>query len=1092
MCVRQIITVIFRPAMLFCFAMLLGCDGDKQDPVFVSDGDVGAVNFISDVQPILETNCLRCHSISKSGGERNGAPLTVNFDTYENVVNLADRANARIQSGTMPPGSGLPDTDRVVFSDWVTSGMPMDGDSTGEFIAIAENFKGYESWNIADNTIFPTNLGLLGTAHQANDSDYTRWIYATRPETVEGKYPTGTILLKETFTWSNTQKQYAETGGILAMVKRGNGFNPDAGGWEWFELSPGTLEIAARGGEEMMGGGCNACHKKATDPSAGEDFVFTHPSQYEATADDFSKFSEWPVIGEGSGAGNMLGNAHQPEAVRKIYRRQLQANPNTVLRTYPVGTTIVKQVTDGDQVVEITAMVKRGDAFDSDNGNWEWFMLDPSDLSITGRGASLMEGMCRSCHTQANAPDVGFDYVFAHSQDPFSRTYEFIATDEAFTGFSNWTAVDNTTYPANSDLLGGAHQANDPDYSRWVFATNPSPSEDGAYPVGAMLVKETFTWSGNQQQYSETGGILAMAKRGGDFNSQANGWEWFLLDPTTRKIASRGGADMTDGACNSCHSGAVGEPGADYVFTHPAEYAAGRDDFQAYAAWTLIGEASGEYDLLQGAHKANTTRRVYKRQLQANPDTAFNEYPVGTTLVKEVLDNGEILEITAMVKRGNQFNGGHNNWEWFMLNPGDLTIQGRGADLLGDMCNNCHVQALSPDIGLDYVFAHPDDPFNNGTREFIAVDSDFADYQTWQIADSTIFPTNRDLLGTAHQANSSDYTRQVFASPRDFVGGAYPVGTRIVKETFTWTGNDKQFAESGGILAMAKRGTGFNPSVGDWEWFELDPNTRQIIGRGGSEMMGGGCNGCHASATGGSGTDFVFTHPGELTATAADFADYATWALMGEQSGAATMLGTAHQPEAVRRIYRLQLPANPKGATQQYPTGTMIVKEVTDGATVVEITAMVKRGDKFNPGNNNWEWFMLNPRDLTIAGRGGDLMDGMCASCHSQAITPGNGVDYVFAHANDPYNNIETTYTNDILPLIFQGNCLGCHAGILESGAARNFAPVNVNFDTYTDAVNNSQRANQRVQAGTMPPSGALFPSDMALFNQWLNSGTPE
>ncbi|MBI9092104.1 MAG: hypothetical protein JEZ12_23070 [Desulfobacterium sp.] len=119
---RQIITVIFRLSlifrftMLFGFTILLGCDGDKQDPVFVRDGDVVAVNFISDVQPILATNCLRCHSITKAGGERNGAPLTVNFDTYENVVNLADRANARIQSGTMPPGGGIPDSDRVVFS----------------------------------------------------------------------------------------------------------------------------------------------------------------------------------------------------------------------------------------------------------------------------------------------------------------------------------------------------------------------------------------------------------------------------------------------------------------------------------------------------------------------------------------------------------------------------------------------------------------------------------------------------------------------------------------------------------------------------------------------------------------------------------------------------------------------------------------------------------------------------------------------------------------------------------------------------------------------------------------------------------------
>jgi mono/diheme cytochrome c family protein len=406
---------------MFCLALVFGCDGDKNDPVFVSDADVGMVNFIADVQPIVQTNCLGCHSFSISGGDRNGAPVAINFDTYENVVSNADRANARIQSGTMPPGGGIPETDRAILSEWVISGMSRESDSTGEYVATAESFKDYKTWSIADNTIFPTNLDLLGTAHQANDSDYTRWIYANLAETVNGKYPTGTIFLKETFTWVNNQKQYAASGGILAMVKRGNDFNIDAGGWEWFELNPDTLEIAGRGGGEMMDGMCNACHAKATDPSVGEDHVFTHPSQYVATAEDFSEFTAWPVSGEESGASDMLGTAHNPPAVRRVYRRQLQANPDTVLFAYPVGTTIVKQVTDGAQVVEITAMVKRGDEFDPVNGNWEWFMLNPADLTIAGRGADLMDGMCRSCHSQANTPGTGVDFVFGHADDPYNN-----------------------------------------------------------------------------------------------------------------------------------------------------------------------------------------------------------------------------------------------------------------------------------------------------------------------------------------------------------------------------------------------------------------------------------------------------------------------------------------------------------------------------------------------------------------------------------------------------------------------------------------------------------------------------------------------
>ncbi len=107
--------------------------------------------------------------------------------------------------------------------------------------------------------------------------------------------------------------------------------------------------------------------------------------------------------------------------------------------------------------------------------------------------------------------------------------------------------------------------------------------------------------------------------------------------------------------------------------------------------------------------------------------------------------------------------------------------------------------------------------------------------------------------------------------------------------------------------------------------------------------------------------------------------------------------------QAVTR--RKQILANPNAGEQSYPTGTIILKEVVDASsTISEITAMVKRGGTFNAENNGWEWFMLDPVTRRIAGRGATLMDGMCSSCHSQALDPANGVDYVFKHLNDPFN----------------------------------------------------------------------------------------
>lgn len=81
-----------------------------------------------------------------------------------------------------------------------------------------------------------------------------------------------------------------------------------------------------------------------------------------------------------------------------------------------------------------------------------------------------------------------------------------------------------------------------------------------------------------------------------------------------------------------------------------------------------------------------------------------------------------------------------------------------------------------------------------------------------------------------------------------------------------------------------------------------------------------------------------------------------------------------------------------------FPLGTVIVKHSTNPKGMNEITAMVKRGNNFNPGKGDWEFFMLNA-DGTVAKdptgipmRGANLMNGMCVGCHSSASK-----DFVFS-----------------------------------------------------------------------------------------------
>jgi hypothetical protein len=158
---------------------------------------------------------------------------------------------------------------------------------------------------------------------------------------------------------------------------------------------------------------------------------------------------------------------------------------------------------------------------------------------------------------------------------------------------------------------------------------------------------------------------------------------------------------------------ANGNGGLDYTFEHPAEVVADAADFSGYNGWSLLEETSADHPFINPAHQSedgNATRRVYRKQLLANP--SLGGYPGGTLMVKEVLVAGTVVEITAMAKRGADFNPANSGWEWFMLEPGTGAIMDRGANLMNGMCNGCHANATGT-FGKDLVFSHPGDPFNN-------------------------------------------------------------------------------------------------------------------------------------------------------------------------------------------------------------------------------------------------------------------------------------------------------------------------------------------------------------------------------------------
>jgi len=137
----------------------------------------------------------------------------------------------------------------------------------------------------------------------------------------------------------------------------------------------------------------------------------------EFIADDssFSNFMNWTLESENQGPDPSLGIAHagnDETVTRSVYFKDGQ---DPISGEYPVGTIILKHSTNPDQTVnEFTAMVKRGNDFNPDGGDWEWFMLNPDGSIATDpssnmkmRGANLMDGMCLSCHSAGST-----DYTF--------------------------------------------------------------------------------------------------------------------------------------------------------------------------------------------------------------------------------------------------------------------------------------------------------------------------------------------------------------------------------------------------------------------------------------------------------------------------------------------------------------------------------------------------------------------------------------------------------------------------------------------------------------------------------------------------------
>lgn len=627
--------------------------------------------------------------------------------------------------------------------------------------------------------------------------------------------------------------------------------------------------------------------------------------------------------------------------------------------------------------------------------------------SLGNTSSSSMMPSSSSMMSEAHSSMSGGHY----SSAPMHHEFKAVIND--FVGYSDWHESDYSI-GATHPMLGGAHQGEagkSDDYMRKSFMNAAAYKSKDAheFAMGSIIIKETFTFEhsehGMMKTFAPTGGLLAMVKRGGGFNAENGGWEWFILDNDLKSVTAQG-EQPAGKNCSGCHSLADGksDTGKDFAFAK-TEFAIDTHVFENYQDWELIDYNTTPETLDGWAHIDNPDlRRTFQKQRLAYPDQHGNmHYPTGTTLIKEITKDGKVAQVVGMVKRGGDFNPEGGNWEYFMLDPHDVAkvvVNEAGDSLRGALpgCNACH-SAAKDEKGVDHVFKHSDAVFNSHAEkaEYIASNATFSNYKDWHLADY-VLGNHNPFIGAAHGSAEPDYVRAVFQNGKAYKmlhDAYYPVGSVIIKETFSTTKGIKKLADAGGVLAMVKRGGSFNPDHNGWEWLELSHEGK--ITKRSAELKNGACNACHSKGTGAAGVDYSFTKPSEVTTTIHDLKHFKTWPLIGDEKGTGSVHG-GHN----RKTYKKQGHASPYIFKEgEYPVGTTFVKQVFDAAgNTTRIVAMVKRGGEYDPANNDWEWFILND-DASSITRQGPSLSPTCTSCHAKAAV-NRGMDYVYPHANDP------------------------------------------------------------------------------------------
>lgn len=100
---------------------LLGCTTGSDGADTAVCGHEPALTWANFGQGYMDKHCVGCHSSLLREDQRNGAPVTVNLDTWDGAVAWGTRIDARSlgDAPTMPPGGGPSELERRLLAEWL-------------------------------------------------------------------------------------------------------------------------------------------------------------------------------------------------------------------------------------------------------------------------------------------------------------------------------------------------------------------------------------------------------------------------------------------------------------------------------------------------------------------------------------------------------------------------------------------------------------------------------------------------------------------------------------------------------------------------------------------------------------------------------------------------------------------------------------------------------------------------------------------------------------------------------------------------------------------------------------------------------------